>query len=94
MGNDAIQLSETPTKLEGPLDLSDELWRSYEWIFNKFGQVRYYSITSPQKLWYRRDGSTHRILDAEGVVHCVPAPGERGCVLRWQSKDINNPVAF
>ena len=27
-------------------------------------------------------------------VHCLPAPGERGCVLRWQPRDVNEPVQF
>jgi hypothetical protein len=69
-------------------DLLVEKWREYD-----FGG-RVYRIESPKTLYVRSGGSTHRVVDTAGVVHCVPAPGERGCVLRWQSVDPNAPVAF
>jgi hypothetical protein len=69
-------------------DLTVELWREYD-----FGG-RVYRIEEPQKLYCREGGTTHRVLDAKGVVHCVPAPGVNGCGLRWQSKDPSKPVAF
>lgn len=76
--------------LEQPKDLSAEAWREYE--FN--GRTTPYRITSPLQLIMRPGGSTHRVIDAEGVVHCVPAPGQQGCVLRWKPKDPANPVQF
>lgn len=68
--------------------LSDEAWREYDWL------QRVYRINNPVTLFSRHGGTTHRVLDAEGVVHCVPAPGEQGCVLRWKTKDPNKPVQF
>lgn len=62
-------------------DLSAEAWREYE-----FGD-KVYRINNPSKLYYRVGGSTHRVLDQDGVVHCVPAPGFNGCVLRWKNLD-------
>jgi hypothetical protein len=38
--------------------------------------------------------TTHRVADIDGIVHCVPAPGEYGCVLRWQPRDAKEPVQF
>ena len=55
-----------------------EEWREYD--FNN----RVYRIENPQSIHYRQGGSTHRVIDAEGIVHCVPAPGVNGCVLRWK----------
>ena len=72
--------------LVGPLDISDEEWREYD-----FGG-RVYRIESPQSLYYRNGGTTHRVVDLWGIVHCVPAPGTDGCVLRWFA--IGEPVAF
>ncbi len=55
-----------------------EEWREYD-----FGG-RFYRIEKPVSVEYRPGGSTHRVTDAEGVVHCVPAPGFQGCALRWK----------
>lgn len=68
------------SELIGPLDLTNEAWREYDFA------KRTYRIDEPKALWYRPGGSTHRVLDTRGVVHCLPAPGERGCVLRWKGK--------
>ena len=71
-------------------DLSSlgELWREYD-----FGG-RVYRIERPLGLWVQEGGTTHRILDGNGVVHCVPAPGHFGCVLRWQKEEGRAPVDF
>ncbi len=53
-----------------------------------------YRITDPQKLFIRVGGTTHRVLDKEGVVHCVPTVGVNGCVLRWKNKDPGKPCEF
>jgi hypothetical protein len=55
-----------------------EEWREYD--FN--GRV--YRIINPTKVQFRSGGETHRVTDETGVVHCVPAPGRDGCVLRWK----------
>jgi hypothetical protein len=57
-----------------------EDWREYD-----FGG-RVYRITKPTKLQLYNGSTTHRVTDSEGIVHCVPAPGHNGCVLRWQGK--------
>lgn len=71
-------------------DISCELWREYDIP----GRESAYRITNPTKLFIRPGGSTHRVLDMEGVIHCVPAPGFNGCVLRWKSADSAKPVKF
>lgn len=70
----------------GPLDLSDEEWREYDF------QGRVYRIEKPVALYVRPNGTTHRVVDAAGVTHCLPAPGQLGCVLRWFSP--TKPVSF
>lgn len=61
-------------------NLRSEQWREYD-----FGG-RVYRITAPRTLYTRPNGTTHRVVDAKGLVHCVPAPGVNGCVLRWQNR--------
>jgi len=81
-------------------NISHELWREYD-----FGG-RVYRIDNPVKLVFffrphadRGAGhsiqsDTHRIVDATGVVHCVPRPGIDGCVVRWKNPDEEEPVNF
>jgi hypothetical protein len=66
-------------------DLSTEEWREYD-----YGGTTY-RIGKPSKLYCRRGGSTHRVVDTDGITHCVPAPGIHGCVLRWKATP---PVSF
>lgn len=68
--------------------INTEKWRVYD-----FGG-RIYRIKDPQYLFFREGGTTHRIVDNNNIVHCCPAPGYMGCVVRWKSKDVNKPVAF
>lgn len=77
-----------------PKDLTKEEYREYEflWAVDPSVLYRQYRVTAPQKLWIGT--TTHRVLDGAGMVHCVPAPGERGCVLRWKPKDAADPVQF
>lgn len=70
------------------LDITTELWREYD-----FGG-RTYRIDSPVKLFLREGGTTHRVVDSNNIAHCVPAPGEHGCVLRWENKNKTVPVNF
>lgn len=55
-----------------------EEWREYDF------DGRVYRIDSPVSVEFRTDSTTHRVTDAMGIVHCVPAPGNQGCVLRWK----------
>lgn len=68
------------------LDLTSEEWREYD--FNG----RIYRIDQPKELYVGT--TTHRVVDASGIVHCVPAPGYCGCVLRWASKTGSKSVVF
>lgn len=66
-------------------DVSSEKWREYV-----FGD-RTYRIDKPVSVWV---GTTcHRVWDGR-IVHCVPAPGVNGCVLRWEPSDPSQPVQF
>lgn len=69
-------------------DLSDEKWREYD--FNG----RIYRIDNPKTLFIRQGGTTHRIVDSENLVHCIPAPGTGDCVLRWMNHNTLIPVNF
>lgn len=71
-------------------DISCELWREYEFA----GRPTAYRIDFPKTLVTRVGGTTHRVVDHKGVVHCLPAPGTCGCVLRWAAKEGSPPVKF
>ena len=65
------------------IDLADaEQWREYDFT----GRV--YRIDRPAKVEFRPGGSTHRVTDADGVVHLLPAPGFQGCVIRFMGSVI------
>jgi hypothetical protein len=72
-----------------PKDLSSEEYRVYTVLSNDGPS---YMILDPQKLWVGE--TTHRVLDAEGLVHCVPFPNGGKTVLTWKPRDPENPVAF
>lgn len=55
-----------------------EEWREYDF------DGRCYRIDSPVSVEFREGSTTHRVTDSAGIVHCVPAPGQIGCVLRWK----------
>ena len=55
-----------------------EEWREYDF------EGRIYRIDNPISVEFRADSTTHRVTGSDGIVHCVPAPGHRGCVLRWK----------
>lgn len=68
-------------------DITSEAWREYE-----HGGI-VFRINNPVALIYRKEGTTHRVVDENGISHCHPMPGN-GCALRWSNVDILNPVAF
>jgi len=55
-----------------------EEWREYDF------EDRVYRIERPISVEFRPDSTTHRVTGQDGVIHCIPAPGHRGCVLRWK----------
>ena len=69
-------------------DISMEEWREYDF------SGRVYRIERPVTLFFREGGTTHRVLGKDGIVHCMPAPGVNGCVLRWKPADDEHPVQF
>lgn len=76
---DMARKDQTMTTQLVKIDLKGvEEWREYD-----FGG-RVYRINNPISVEFRRGGETHRVVDAEGVAHCVPAPGHLGCALRWK----------
>ncbi len=79
-------------ELVGPLSLKDEHWREYEFLVEGDDQLRVYRIEKPVALYYRIGGTTHRVVDEDGVTHCVPTVGYLGCVLRWKAEP--DPVSF
>lgn len=60
--------------LKGPFNLETEEWREYD------SGDRVYRITRPEWLYIGK--TTHRVIDSEGVTHCLRGP-EAGVVLRW-----------
>lgn len=72
-------------------DITTENWREYEWEAEN--GMRIVRIDNPLTLFMRPGGTTHRVWDGN-IVHCIPAPGHWGCVLRWAPKDPTKPVAF
>jgi len=79
--------------------LTSENYREYE--FGEEDNRYIYRIDNPVALFLHKRsdgkgyGDTHRVLDYDGVVHCVPAPGGRdNCVIRWKSIDPTNPLNF
>jgi len=57
-----------------------EDWREYD-----FGG-RVYRIDAPVSVEFYSGSTTHRVTGADGIVHCLPAPGNNGCVLRWKGR--------
>lgn len=70
-------------------DISSEAWREVVYTDGKV-----YRIDNPVKLVTRKGGSTHRVLDAEGVVHCYVAPESGKTTLRWKVRNGKSPVSF
>lgn len=70
-------------------DISDEAWREVE--TSEGLKIR---IQNPVTLIFRRGGSTHRVVNEEGVVYCYAAPETGKSILRWLAKDGKAPVRF
>jgi hypothetical protein len=70
--------------------LADEQYREYEYGAPPHRVV--YHINDPVSLAV--GATTHRVVDKDGVVHCLPAPGHLGCALRWKPRDAAKPVQF
>lgn len=66
--------------------LNQVLWREYD--FNN----RVVRIENPVDLYAGE--TTHRVVDKDGVVWIVPAPGTNGCIIRYKKADGVPPVEF
>ena len=66
--------------------LGSEEWREYDF------EGRVYRIDNPLTLVIGE--TTHRVVDNEGVVHCVPTVGRFGCVLRWKVREGEKYIQF
>lgn len=88
--NQAAQEASAKKLIE--MDISKELWREYDWAEPVSGQRRVYRIEKPVKVLFYRGCTTHRVIDSEGIAHCVPAVGYYGCALRWKNSDPAKPV--
>lgn len=76
--------------LQGPKDLTCEIYREYD-----YPSGRVYRISDPVALYYRDGGSTHRVVDSKGVVHCVTfGKYAEDVVLRWVNRLPTSPVNF
>jgi len=84
-------------------NINDEQWREYEWDevrqdsagqLMRTGRRCVYRIDLPIWLYIRPGGTTHRVVDVNGVAHFVPAVGIMGCVLRWKTPEGTEPVTF
>ncbi len=77
-------------------DISHEEWREYNWVWwdGEVRRHRIFRINEPKTLYIRPGGSTHRVVDAQGIAHCVPSVGCMGCVLQWKNPDDTPPVNF
>ena len=76
-------------------DISSEEARTYDFKvvgLNGHDEYRAYSIQRPVRVYVGK--TTHRVVDEHGVVHCVPAPGQMGCVLRWIVKKGQPEVSY
>ncbi len=70
------------SELKGPFDLKNELYREYNLSSGP------YRVYSPISLWIGK--TTHRVLDKEGIVHCIP----KEVVITWKPIDKEKPVSF
>lgn len=70
-------------------DISHEAYRE---IHYTNGHV--HRIDDPVSLVIRQGGSTHRVVDAKGVVHCYVAPESGKCTLIWKSRNPARPMEF
>ncbi len=87
MGNEK-EIPSRPGLNEG--DLRGEVKRTYH-----FASGHEYHIFDPVTLYTRPGGTTHRVLDETGTVHCIAFPGPNAdTIVTWQPKQEDKPVSF
>lgn len=65
-------------------DLRCELYREYTILVG--GDWYTYRIDGPVALYIRPNGTTHRVEDTNGVVHCIPFGTGCPTILRWMNR--------
>lgn len=73
-------------------DTTNEAWREYRYS-DAQGVARVYRIDDPVRMYYYKGCTTHRVLDARGLVHVVPAISQGGCVMVYKPRDVASPCA-
>jgi hypothetical protein len=53
-----------------------------------------YTIQNPVALITREGGTTHRVVDQNGKVHCIPFGKGQPTIVTWVPRDLTKPVAF
>ena len=66
-----------------PNDVSSEIFRTYH-----YGDGTSYTIHRPKQLYLLSGGSSHRVVDGDGVTHCPRRPWN---AITWKQ---NNGKAF
>ena len=70
-------------------DISDELWREVH--LSSGLKLR---IDNPATLIIRKGGSTHRVVDSDGVVYCYVAPETGHSYIKWMARPSKPAVRF
>ena len=79
--------------LVGPKDLTVEEYREYYDLKSDI----VYRIDNPVAFYFREGGSTHRVVDANGIVHCVNYGPGQAVVLSWKNRGVEagaDPVTY
>jgi hypothetical protein len=78
------------------IDLSagTEKARTYRWVAVVAGVAleRSVRVDNPREVFYRPGGETHRVVDKDGVVAILPAPGTNGCWIVIEPADPEKPA--
>lgn len=95
----AAQVVEVGPEPLQSFDLSSEAERTYIYAVTTpngetTGTEARMTIEKPVRLWCKANGATHRVLDADGTLHIVPAPGYVGCAVEVEPYDPADPVQF
>lgn len=84
MSRPMLTAKKLKSEIEGleKYDIENEEYREYI-LPNK----EIYKIVNPKFLYLRDGGSTHRIVDSSGVIHCIPFGKDASVVLRWKNRE-------
>ena len=69
------------------MNISDETVRTYYTM-----GVKVHEIVDPIAVYIRPGGTTHRVVDSTGLVHCVAFPNMGRTTFTWRNHDQTTPV--